>query len=79
MRSKARVFWLHYNRFGQKRGEKVWTVHMSDRCIQTKKVFCHAPVESVYKGDSAPQPRAFYKGKGIVRVYRNHVRIDPPA
>lgn len=68
---KPRVFWLHYNRFGASRLAKdVWTVHMSDRCIPARTVECHVPITSVYKGDTAPQPRAYFRGKGIVRVCR---------
>lgn len=73
---KPRVFWLHFNRFGQKRGEKVWTVHLSDRCIQTKKVICNVPIETRYKGDKATQPRAFFRGTGRVTVERDYVTID---
>lgn len=73
---KSRVFRLHFNRFNAKRTAKdVWTVHLSDRCIQTRQVEVRVPVQTVYKGDSAPQPRAFLRGKGIVRVSRNKVVI----
>lgn len=68
---KPRVFRLHFNRFGAKRSAKdVWTVHMSDRCIPARTVECHVPVTTIYKGDTAPQPRAFLKGKGIVTVHK---------
>ena len=73
---KSRVFWLHYNRFGQKRGEKVWTVHLSNQCIATKKVEVKVPVETIYKGDSARQPRAFLRGRGTIKVYPNRVVIE---
>lgn len=73
--ARPRVFHLHFNRFGQKRGEKVWTVHLSDRCIQTKKVICGVPLESVYKGDAAPQPRAYFKGRGTIHMLKDRVEI----
>lgn len=73
---KPRVFWLHFNRFGAKRGTKdAWTVHLSDRCIQTPKVEVRVPIETIYKGDMAPQPRAFLRGRGIVRAYKGRVVI----
>lgn len=71
---KARIFRLHYNRFGAKDGS-VWTVHLSDKCIPTMKVKVEVPVETIFKGLEASQPRAFLKGKGRVFVYKNEVRI----
>ena len=69
--NRPRVFWLHFNRFGAKRAAKdVWTVHLSDRCIPARKVEVKVPVETVYKGDEAPQPRAFLRGRGVVKVRR---------
>ena len=65
---KPRVFWLHYNRFGKKRGERMWTVHLSDMCIPAKSVEVNVPVCTVYKGDAAQQPRAYLKGKGTVHT-----------
>ena len=73
---RPRVFYLHFNRFGVKRGAKdVWTVHMSDRCIQTPKVHVHVPIETIYKGDTARQPRALLRGKGMVKVLDGRVEI----
>lgn len=73
---KPRVFWLHFNRFNAKRTAKdVWTVHLSDRCIQTRTVEVNVPIQTIYKGDKATQPRAFLKGKGIVKVLKNKVKI----
>ncbi len=66
---KPRVFWLHFNRLNVRRGDPdVWTVHRSDRCMQVKKIVVQVPVETVYKGAQAPQPRAFFRGKGVVRI-----------
>lgn len=73
---KARVFRLHFNRFNAKRTARdVWTVHMSDRCIQTRLIDCRVPVQSVYKGDKATQPRAFFRGTGVVKVLKGKVVI----
>lgn len=75
-KSKPRVFWLHFNRFGAKRGSRdAWTVHLSNQCIQTPKVLVKVPIETIYKGDTAPQPRAFLKGKGRVIARKGYVEI----
>ena len=67
---KPRVFRLHFNRFGAKRhAQDVWTVHVTGACIHAKKVDVRVPVETIYKGDSAPQPRAFLRGKGVVTCH----------
>lgn len=69
MKKKTRVFWLHFNRFNAKRNAKdVWTVHLSDRCIQTPQVTCNVPIKTVYKGDKATQPRAFFRGEGVIHI-----------
>lgn len=64
-----RTFWLHFNRINVQRGDPdVWTVHLSDQCIQTKHVDCRVRIETVYRGATARQPRAYFKGKGRVIV-----------
>jgi len=68
-------FWLHFNRFGQKRGEKVWVVYRRGRTVETKKVVCDVPLETVYRGHGARQPRAYLKGRGVVTTYRDRVCI----
>lgn len=76
MNTKPRVFWLHFNRINVQRGcDDIWTVHLSDRCIQVKKVYIHVPLETVYRGATASQPRAYLKGKGIVYVKDHVARI----
>jgi hypothetical protein len=73
---RPRTFILHFNRFGAKRNtEDVWTVHLSDRCIPARSVEVKVPIHTVYKGDTAPQPRAFLKGKGIITVDGYNVEI----
>lgn len=66
---KPRIFHLHFNRLNAKKNDgDIWTVHLSDRCIQCKSVDVLVPVSTVWKGQTAPQPRAYLRGKGIVRV-----------
>ena len=66
---KPRVFWVHFNRINVQRGDPdVWTVHLSDQCIQVQHVEIRVPVSTVYRGATARQPRAYFKGKGVVRV-----------
>lgn len=72
--NKSRTVWVHFNRINvQRKDPDIWTVHMSDRCIQIKKVIIKCPLESVYKGPDARQPRAYFKGKAIVEVKRDEV------
>ena len=76
--NKARTFWLHFNRINVVRGDPdVWTVHLSDQCIQTKHVDCHVPIATVYRGKTARQPRAYFKGQGRILAMANRVLILP--
>lgn len=64
---KPRAFKLHFNRLGMKRGSPdVWTIQLSRGCLHARHVSVRVPVETIYKGDTAPQPRAYLKGKGIL-------------
>lgn len=68
---KPKVFHLHFNRFNARRGSKdAWTVHTGGKCLFARQVNVRVPVVTIYKGDDAPQPRAFLKGVGIVIVKR---------
>ena len=72
MSKKPRAFRLHFNRFGAKRYAKdVWTVHVTGACLAASKVDCRVPVETVYLGDEAKQPRAYLRGKGIVTCHKD--------
>lgn len=74
--TKPRVFSLHFNRLGNSRNSPdIWTVHLSDRCIHTRRVEVGVPVETIYKGPNASQPRAYLKGKGRVIKHRGWVEI----
>ena len=66
---KPRVLHLHFNRLNVRKGQAdVWTVHRSDRCMQVRKIITHVPMESIYKGATARQPRAFFRCRGVVRI-----------
>lgn len=72
----ARVFKLHFNRLGQKRGSPdVWTVQLTGRCLHAKKIHVAVPLETVFKGHLAPQPRAFLRGRGIVKQIGDTIYI----
>lgn len=75
---EIRTFWLHFNRINVQRGDPdVWTVHLSDQCIQTKHVECRVTIKTVYRGATARQPRAYFKGKGRILVKEGQVVIVP--
>ncbi len=71
---KPKTVWVHFNRINVARKDPdIWTVHMSDRCIQTREVDIRVPLQSIYRGPNARQPRAYFKGKAIVDVRRGKV------
>lgn len=66
---KAKVFWLHFNRFGHKKHDPdIWTIRTGKRNRHAKKVVCKVRLETIYRGDSAKQPRAYLKGVGVVTI-----------
>jgi hypothetical protein len=74
--SKPRSFFYHFNRIGMQRGQPdIWTVHANGRCIPCRSVDCQVPTKTIYKGDTARQPRAIVKGMGIVTRKRNGVVV----
>jgi len=73
---KPRKFRLHFNRINMQRGNpNIWTVHLSDKCIQVREVQVSVPIETIYRPE-ARQPRAFLSGKGIVTVQGNTAYIN---
>lgn len=65
---RPRKFRLHFNRVNMQRGNpNIWTVHLSNRCIQVQVVEVQVPIQTVYR-PTAEQPRAFLTGTGIVTV-----------
>lgn len=59
----------------QRGNPNVWTVHLSDRCIQVERVVIKGMVETVFRPGAA-QPRAFFKGRGTVAVEGNTAFVD---
>jgi len=73
---KPRKFRLHFNRINMQRGNpNIWTVHLSDKCIQVREVQVAVPIETIYRPE-ARQPRAFLCGKGIVTVQGHTAYIN---
>jgi len=73
---RPRKFRLHFNRINMQRGNtNIWTVHLSDKCIQVRDVKVCVPIETVYK-PTAEQPRAYLSGKGIVTVDGHTAHIN---
>ena len=65
---KPRKFKIHFNRINMQRGNpNVWTVHLSDRCIQVEEVVVTGSIRTRFNKDGA-QPRAYLYGTGHVRV-----------
>lgn len=68
-------FEIHFNRINmQRKSLKVWTVHTSKGCIQTKNIKCYVPLVTQFKPDGR-QPRAKLLGKGDIYVDKDTVFI----
>ena len=73
---RPRKFRLHFNRINMQRGNpNIWTVHLSDKCIQVQDVKVSVPVETIYS-PTARQPRAYLSGTGIVTVDGHTAHIN---
>lgn len=69
-------FILHYNRFGHKRSDRdVWVIRCRRWVRYCRRVVALVPLRSVYLGDTAPQPRAYFRGEGVVRIVNGEARI----
>lgn len=70
-------FRLHFNRINmQRRRPTIWTVHTHNLCIPASHVHVNVPLDTEYKGPDAPQPRAFFTGRGIITQKGTEVYID---
>ena len=45
----------------------VWSVRTGGKWLNASSVVVDVPIETVYKGATARQPRAFMRGVGVVR------------
>lgn len=69
-------FRAHFNRINMQRGNpKVWTVHNSKACYQGEKIILMVPVESVFKPNGT-QPRAYFTGRGAVRMEGSTIIVE---
>lgn len=71
---KSRVFRVHFNRIAMQRGDpNVWSVQLSDRCLHGREVSMFGlfrlinQLTTEYHSDRKQNPKAFFRGKGIVR------------
>jgi hypothetical protein len=77
MSRRPSTFYIHHSRQGAKEGFP-WTIHYQGKCLPASWIDCRVPVTTVFKPAKKSNPRAFLKGKGVVRVTskNNNVRID---
>ena len=67
---KSRVFWAHVHYLSEPKG-RVWAVQTGGKYLIAKAINVLVPVETVFKGPDAKQPKAYLKGKGVVRKHRD--------
>jgi hypothetical protein len=66
-RRQPRVFKLHVNRFDEPRG-RVWTVQQGGQWRTARFVdVAGVELETVFRGVESRQPRAYLRGRGVVR------------
>ncbi len=47
---------------------KVWAIREGNTWRRAKAIDCRIPLETVYRGPKAQQPRAYLKGAGVVTL-----------
>jgi hypothetical protein len=61
------VFWLCVNRLDEERG-RVWALVQGGRWLVGRRIdVAGVALETVFRGRTARQPRAFLRGRGVVR------------
>lgn len=70
--SRARVFRLHIHYLTEP-NRKVWAISTSGRYLIATDVQVHVPLETVFRGPGAKQPKAYLKGRGVVRRHKGGV------
>ena len=61
-----RVFWLHIDSFDAPKGA-IWAVQTRGEYLTARAVDVRVRVDTVFRGRGARQPRAFLRGRGVVR------------
>lgn len=54
---------------------KVWAIRTKGKWIRVTHVLCGVPVETVYRGSNARQPKAYLVGEGHVIVGKERAVI----
>jgi hypothetical protein len=62
----GRVVWLHVHYLTDPR-RRVWAVETQGRYLTAQAVKVRIPMETVFRGQHSRQPKAYLKGKGIVK------------
>jgi hypothetical protein len=62
---KARVVKLHVHYLSEPRG-RVWAIETGKRYLTAREVRVSIPLETVFRGPTARQPKAYLRGKGRV-------------
>lgn len=67
---KPRTFWAHVYCLSEPKG-RVWAISTQGRYLIATALDIQVPVETVFRGPAARQPKAYLKGKGVVRKHRD--------
>lgn len=62
----ARVFWLHVHYLKEPNG-RVWAVETGGHYFTARAVDVRVQLGTVFRGARARQPRAYLRGRGVVR------------
>jgi hypothetical protein len=72
---RPRMQTVHFNRVAMQRGsDHVWTIHNTIGCFQVKRVTLLKPFVSYFRQDG-PQPRAKFKGVGVLHIQNGEAYI----
>lgn len=65
-RNKPRAFRLHVHYLTEPK-RRVWAVQTAGQYLIARDVDVQVPVMTVFRGPESRQPKAFLRGKGVVR------------
>ena len=71
---KGRTFKIHVDAFDAPY-QRIWAVQCAGEYRTARRVVCRVPTESVFRGAGARQPRAYLRGRGVVRQRGAVIRI----